>query len=189
MTVFTQATPYASPIPFEHQRIGAAAVYCSDGRYGEQMDDFLHNHLGLPRYDRVAIPGGAACLAGHLLAMRESALDRQLKFLIESHELSRVVLIAHQDCGFYRHNVHPSKLRHSSLQQLQATDLATVAAFLRQYNPRFRLTPTSPENTMAKSPLTQSQPDDAKHFSNHGDHGGHGGGWEPRIESFPLCSP
>ena len=54
---------FVSQTPFDHQRIGAAAVYCSDGRYGEQMDEFLHQGLGLPRYDRVAVPGGAACLA------------------------------------------------------------------------------------------------------------------------------
>jgi hypothetical protein len=130
----TQAIPFTSPFPFVHERVGAAAVYCSDGRYGEQMDDFLHNCLGLPHYDRVAIPGGAACLAGHLLAMRErGALDRQLKFLIEAHALSRVVLIAHQDCGFYRHNVHPSKLRQKSLEELQFGDLAVVAEMLRDY--------------------------------------------------------
>jgi hypothetical protein len=45
--VFEQAT-YHSPIPFNSERIRAAAVYCSDGRYGEQFDDFLHNALGLP---------------------------------------------------------------------------------------------------------------------------------------------
>jgi hypothetical protein len=121
-------------MPFEHERIGAAAVYCSDGRYGEQMDDFLHNSLGLPRYDRVAVPGGAACLAGHLLAMRErGALDRQLKFLIEAHELTRVVLIAHQDCGFYKQNVHPHKLRNTTLEAMQAADLAAVASLLRDF--------------------------------------------------------
>src|SRR5437868_13233027 len=131
----TQAVPFTSAIAFEHERIGAAAVYCSDGRYGEHMDDFLHNCLGLPRYDRVAVPGGAACLAGHLLAMRErSALDRQLKFLVEGHGLSRVVLIAHEDCGFYRANVHPSKLKRQPLEELQAADLAAVAALLRDYN-------------------------------------------------------
>ena len=129
-----QSLPFTSPLPFDHQRIGAAAVYCSDGRYGEQMDDFLHNALALPRYDRVAIPGGAACLAGHLLAMRErGALDRQLKFLVESHNLSRIVLIAHEDCGFYKHNVHPSKLRQRPLEEIQSADLATVAALLRDY--------------------------------------------------------
>src|SRR5947209_995720 len=120
--------PFTSPIAFEHARIGAAAVYCSDGRYGEQMDDFLHNSLKLPRYDRVAIPGGAAALAGHMPAMRErSALERQLRFLIEAHELTRVVLIAHQDCGFYKHNVHPYKLRQTSLEEFQFADLAKAA--------------------------------------------------------------
>jgi hypothetical protein len=84
------------PIPFITERVGAAAIYCSDGRYGEIMDDFLHETLLLPHYDRVAVPGGAACLAGLLLVMHEhSAMDRQLKFLIEAHELTRVVLIAH----------------------------------------------------------------------------------------------
>jgi hypothetical protein len=121
-----------SPIPFETERVGAAAVYCSDGRYGEQMDDFLHNGLGLPHYDRVAIPGGAACMAGHMLAMRErSALERQLRFLVEAHELSRIVLIAHQDCGCYKHNVHPHKLKQKPLEAHQAHDLAAAAQLMR----------------------------------------------------------
>ncbi|HVT80807.1 MAG TPA: carbonic anhydrase [Phycisphaerae bacterium] len=129
-----QAIPFTSPFPFVRERVGAAAIYCSDGRYGEQMDDFLHNCLGLPHYDRVAIPGGAACLAGHLLAMRErGALDRQIKFLVESHGLARIVLIAHQDCGFYKHNVHPSRLRQKSLEEVQFADLAAVASLLRDF--------------------------------------------------------
>jgi hypothetical protein len=127
--------PYTSPLPFVKERVGAAAIYCSDGRYGEAMDEFLHDCLGLPHYDRVAIPGGAAALAGHMLAMRErSALDRQIKFLVEAHGLTRVVLIAHQDCGFYRHNVHPSKLRQQPLEQLQFADLSTVATALRDFH-------------------------------------------------------
>jgi hypothetical protein len=133
MTV-SKGVPFSSPVPFVQERIGAAAVYCSDGRYGEAMDEFLHDCLGLPHYDRVAIPGGAACLAGHLLAMRErGALERQLRFLVESHELTRVVLIAHQDCGFYKHNVHPSKLRQKPLEEIQFGDLAAVAGLLRDF--------------------------------------------------------
>src|SRR5438045_7451223 len=94
---------YASRLLFDERRIGAAAVYCSDGRFGEQMDEFLHEGLGLPRYDRVAVPGGAACLAGHpRAAFERAALERQLNFLIAAHELTRVVFIAHQDCGFYK---------------------------------------------------------------------------------------
>src|SRR6185295_6253163 len=98
--VLPQPSPFVSPIPFVTERIGAAAIYCSDGRYGAIMDDFFHETLLMPHYDRVAIPGGPASLAGHLLAMRErSALERQVKFLIEAHELTRIVMIAHQDCG------------------------------------------------------------------------------------------
>src|SRR3982751_6432402 len=97
------ATVYAARTPFDANRVGAAAVYCSDGRFGEQMDEFLHEGLVLPRYDRVAIPGGAACLAGRTSAQTEkTALERQLGFLIEEHGLRRVVLIAHDGCAFYK---------------------------------------------------------------------------------------
>jgi hypothetical protein len=131
---------FTSDISFDHDRIGAAAIYCSDGRYGDQMDDFLHGYLGLPRYDRVAIPGGAASLAHHPRALQDKrALDRQLKFLVESHELTRVVMIAHQDCGFYRHHVHPQKLKKQPLEVLQARDLATAADLLHAYNSQLKL--------------------------------------------------
>ena len=45
----TDPTVYGSPLQFDENRIGAAAVYCSDGRFGEIVNDFLHNALQLPR--------------------------------------------------------------------------------------------------------------------------------------------
>ena len=126
----TRQTTYVSDIPFEAERIGAAAVYCSDGRYGDQIDEFLHAGLGFPRYDRVAVPGGAAALADHMIVMRErAALERQVKFLVEAHELRRVVLIAHQDCAFYR----LVRIRTASLEQQQVDDLARAADRIRAY--------------------------------------------------------
>src|SRR5262249_42272201 len=93
---------YESLQPYEDARIHAAAVYCSDGRIGEQIDDFLHNGLGLPRYDRVAVPGGPACLAGRLMAFWEArGVEDQLRFLAQVHGLTRVVLIAHEGCAYY----------------------------------------------------------------------------------------
>ena len=53
-------------------RIHAASIYCSDGRFGEQMDEFLHQGLGLPRYDRLAVPGGPACCSGELSVFWEA---------------------------------------------------------------------------------------------------------------------
>lgn len=32
---------YQSPTPYDEARIHAAAVYCSDGRVGDQVDEFL----------------------------------------------------------------------------------------------------------------------------------------------------
>ncbi len=93
---------YRSPIPYEVARINAAAVYCSDGRIGDHMDEFLHQGLGLPRYDRLACPGGPVALAGRLLAFWESrGVLEQLHVLVKVHEVRQVVLIAHAGCAYY----------------------------------------------------------------------------------------
>ncbi len=128
---------WRSPQPFTTERIGAAAIYCSDGRFGEAFDDFLHNELGLPHYDRVAIPGGAAALAGHISAHREEeSLLEQLRFLIASHGLERIVLIAHRHCGFYLKKLHTPEER---LLARQTEDLAKAAAALRSLGPSLNI--------------------------------------------------
>lgn len=121
---------YESTVPFDSARIRAAAIYCSDGRFGEQCDDFLQNALGLPRYDRVAVPGGAACLAGHFAAYRErDTVTAQLEFLIRAHGLRRVILIAHQDCAFYTAFLDVSPV---GLADRQREDLLQAAARVRE---------------------------------------------------------
>lgn len=119
---------------FVAQRIGAIAIYCSDGRYNEQFDEFLHTRLGLPRYDRLVVPGGPGVLAGHLAAHREEdALLEQVRFLSVHHELERAVLIAHRGCGFYLKKLHASE---STLRQRQEEDLGKAAAAIRSVAPR-----------------------------------------------------
>ncbi|HZW06014.1 MAG TPA: carbonic anhydrase [Phycisphaerales bacterium] len=120
---------YITSQPFEHERIGAAAIYCSDGRYNEQFDEFLHNHLKLPRYDRLVVPGGPAALAGHFSSYRdEEVMVEHLRFLIEGHELDRVVMIAHRGCGYYRKRLMVSERR---LRAQQVEDLVKAAARVR----------------------------------------------------------
>jgi hypothetical protein len=122
---------FVSAHPFEAERIAAAAVYCSDGRFGEQMDEFLHAGLGLPRYDRMAIPGGAACLAGHVHGFHEkNSLERQLSFLIREHGLKKVVLIAHDGCAYYK-NLWTGM---NSVVEQQAEDLQRAADQIRTWN-------------------------------------------------------
>ncbi len=125
---------YLASQRFDHARIGAAAIYCSDGRYNEQFDEFLHRHLLLPRYDRLVIPGGPAALAGHFAAYRdEEAMVEQLRFLIDGHGLDRVVLIAHEGCGFYRKRLMVNEKR---MRSLQVEDLAKAAARVRVISSR-----------------------------------------------------
>jgi hypothetical protein len=146
---------YQSVIPYEDARIQAAAVYCSDGRLGDQCDDFLHNALGLPRYDRVAVPGGPACLAGHFAAYREEdAVKAQLEFLISAHELRRVILIAHQDCAFYTTFLDVSSV---DLLERQREDLLKAAARVRELGSNLTVDTyfaAFQENAIAFEPVT-----------------------------------
>lgn len=93
---------YESPVAYEGERIHAAAVYCSDGRIGDHVDDFLHNGLGLPRYDRLACPGGPVALTGRFAGFWECrGVEEQLRFLLQVHDVRQVVLVAHQPCAYY----------------------------------------------------------------------------------------
>lgn len=121
---------YVSPIRYERARIHAAAVYCSDGRVGEHFDDFLQNGLSLPRYDRVSLPGGPACLAGHPQAhLEEQGVVDELRFLVEVHKLKRLVLIAHQGCAFYATRLELTEPR---LELVQKADLVRAAAYVHR---------------------------------------------------------
>ena len=93
---------YISPTPYSAERIYAAAVYCSDGRIGDQIDEFLHLGLGLPRYDRLACPGGPVALSGRLAALWDArGVEEQIRFLVQVHDIRTVVLVAHQGCAYY----------------------------------------------------------------------------------------
>ncbi|USN99911.1 MAG: hypothetical protein H6810_04405 [Phycisphaeraceae bacterium] len=121
---------YHSPLPYNPERMHAAALYCSDGRVGLQFDDFLQTGLSLPRYDRLCIPGGPACLAGHPEAhLEERGVVDELKFLVDVHRLERVVLIAHQGCAFYAARLG---LKEPALEEMQRTDLAKATEFVHE---------------------------------------------------------
>lgn len=122
---------YNSPIPYEEARIHAAAVYCSDGRVGDHFDDFLQNGLSLPRYDRLALPGGPASLAGYSDSTIEAqAVMDELKFLVEVHGLKRVVLIQHEGCAFYRLRLG---LTSEQIVRYQDDDLSRAAQVIKEH--------------------------------------------------------
>jgi hypothetical protein len=119
---------YTSSIPFEVERIMAVAVYCSDGRYGDHLDEFLHHHLCLPRYDRLAVPGGAAWLGwrSNISLSHHGLLSDQIDFLVQAHGLRRAVLIGHYGCAYYlrRHFGDADSILPTQIQDLR--DAANV---------------------------------------------------------------
>jgi len=124
-----QQAEYQSGLPFNASGIDTLAVYCSDGRFGVQVDDFLQSALRMPRCDRLVIPGGPGCLAGYFAAFHEEAAAKeQIKFLVRCHKLTRIVLIGHDDCGFYKHQLN---LTDSDVSGRQSEDLVKVAHRLR----------------------------------------------------------
>jgi hypothetical protein len=119
------------------ERIGALALYCSDGRWGEAFDEFCHSHLQIPRYDRWAVPGGPAWLA---LPQDDSTLLRatraQLDFLVRAHELERIVLITHYGCAWYGHRLHRSP---EDCLSAQTADIESAAAALQGWYPTMKI--------------------------------------------------
>lgn len=98
-----QSPPFHSTLAWNPERVHALAIYCSDGRWGEAFDEFCHEALQIPRYDRFAVPGGPAWLALRdttILPLYDVARE-ELDFLVRAHELERIVLIAHYGCAFY----------------------------------------------------------------------------------------
>src|SRR5258708_8211405 len=118
-------------------RIGALALYCSDGRWGEAFDDFCHKCLHIPRYDRWAVPGGPAWLAtpadegGFAQAART-----QLDFLVQVHQLERIVLVTHFGCAAYTGRLQKSA--HECLPA-QMEDIHVAASALRKHYPALRV--------------------------------------------------
>ena len=119
------------------ERIGALALYCSDGRWGEAFDEFCHQHLEIPRYDRWAVPGGPAWLVprdderGFFQAARE-----QLDFLVRAHELEQLVLITHYGCAHYGQRLRQPP---QACLPAQTEDVRTAAALLRGWYPGMRV--------------------------------------------------
>jgi hypothetical protein len=121
---------FTSSVPYESERVNAAAIYCSDGRIGDQVDDFLHQGLGLPRYDRVACPGGPVALSGRFAAFWDArGIEEQVRFLGQVHDVRVVVLIAHEGCAYYARRL---SIPAEGMEREQREDLQKATAVVHR---------------------------------------------------------
>ena len=79
-------------------RSDAVAVYCFDDRFTLVVQKFL-KRLKLERVDTIRVAGGARALASPDGGPEKNFLLDQLRLSRKLHEVGRVILIAHSDCG------------------------------------------------------------------------------------------
>ncbi len=126
-SAFTAKTSYDAKHP------EALAMYCSDGRFTDAIEELLHS-LGHPRLDTLTMPGGAALLdLGSASFSALEAARSSASFLIRAHAIKRVVLVAHEGCGYYRDR-HRFETPEQILKQ-QQDDLRSAAQWLSGNHP------------------------------------------------------
>ena len=94
---------FESSVPWSKQRPDTLVIHCSDHRYQRQFDELVEKHLGCTEFDRLVVPGGPHFLmAASALPKFEWAGRRWLKYLVKNHQIRTLILIAHDDCGWYK---------------------------------------------------------------------------------------
>lgn len=104
------------------------AVYCSDPRFQHAFERFLRKELKLARgkFVPIVIAGGPGSLANPAMVEEISVLKRQILFFLKHNPSVRsIVLINHEDCGFYR-NVIPNHICKKNREREDAPVTAKV---------------------------------------------------------------
>ena len=119
------STTFRARRPYDPSHPDAMAIYCSDGRFTDAVEELLHG-LGHPRLDTMTLPGGPALFNAWLAGMSESmTVSASARFLIEAHSIRRVILIAHEGCGFYKKHFPHAKA--ADIRKHQEDDLHRAA--------------------------------------------------------------
>jgi len=127
----------------ESKATNVLVMHCSDHRFQGALREFLDRRLGLEaNYDLMAIPGGPQALAEtpHLPKFTW-ATRKWLRFLVDAHSLDRVILVAHQDCGWYKWLAEHDapEAREVPARRRQEQDLLRVRDYLNADFARLRV--------------------------------------------------
>jgi carbonic anhydrase len=127
----------STKVAFEASYPSALAVYCSDGRFTDAVDELL-DKLGHPRLDTLTIPGGPGLLNHKTSGYSDcDTFSRSAEFLIREHHITTVVLLAHDACGFYGRKF--PDLTSEQIRSRQLDDLRLAMRELLETHPRLRV--------------------------------------------------
>lgn len=88
--------PPSQVLKWTPTRPSALVVACSDGRLQHATDDFLVREFRLTQYDRFYVPGGGGALASSGTdAERAQRMCAECRYLVELHQVRRVILLFH----------------------------------------------------------------------------------------------
>jgi hypothetical protein len=118
---------------FDPRHPSALAVYCSDGRFTRAVEGLLRK-LGHDRLDTMTLPGGPALLNPGPADLSEVFIfSRATRFLIEAHHITHAVLLAHENCGFYRARMN--RLGEDRIRKVQIEHLQVAGEKLAKQHP------------------------------------------------------
>jgi carbonic anhydrase len=120
------------------ERPDAVVVHCSDYRFQTVIRDFLQQGLDIASYDLLALPGGPhfASTAMEIVVPKQQQVGKDsLRFLIEQHDITRVILVDHSDCAFFRERL-AFFFSEPSPSQKQLAKLRTACDVLRDWFPK-----------------------------------------------------
>lgn len=114
----------------------ALVIHCGDFRFQVALHEFLNRTLNLPSYDLMVVPGGPLSLAlADSFPKYQWASWQWLRFFVELHRLTRLILIQHQDCGFYKSMAEHLNFPIESLRDRQEQDLLRVRESMSRESP------------------------------------------------------
>jgi hypothetical protein len=148
---------FISHSPYEASHPKALAIYCSDGRFTNAVEELLH-HLGHARLDTLTMPGGPALLNPWAASLLESdQIQRASQFLIRAHTIEHVVLLSHEGCGYYRQKL-PGRPA-ADIRASQTEDLRVAAKAVRSTRAGIRVVlyhATPHEGNVRFHPITEA---------------------------------
>jgi hypothetical protein len=122
---------YQTDSSWDAERPETVVITCVDGRWYRHFQEFarVHLHAG-PCTDFMAVPGGIEPLTlADDVPKDFNFFRRRLEALVDAHGTSRIVVIAHQDCAWYRAKL--AGVSPDALRSRQIADLRRTAAWLR----------------------------------------------------------
>ena len=122
---------YVTELPWSPERPETVVITCVDGRWYRHFQEFAREHLKAgPCTDFMAVPGGIEPMTlADDVPKDFNFFRRRLEALVDAHGTRRIVVIAHQDCAWYRMRMGAASAE--AMRSKQIADMHRAASWLR----------------------------------------------------------